>query len=341
MNKTYQHFQDTLRKIADVEYSIGVLSWDKEVNLPAKGARFRSQQVATLSGIAHEMITDKAFAKRVDRLYQRRDQFDPKQKRNITLTWKEMQRKQKYSTDFVIRSSKVTSDAFHAWLKARAANDYQLFKEPLGELIKIKREEARLLGAKGHPYDSLLDMYEPDCTVAFLDPLFKQVRRKMLKLVKEIGTARQVSDQFLYQRFPKGQQWKFGLDLLKHMGYDFEAGRQDVSEHPFTINFSAEDVRVTTRIDEHDFGNMTWSCIHEGGHALYEQGLPAEDYGLPTGRYVSLGIHESQSRLWENNVGRSLSYWKAQYPKLKKRFPKQLEKVSLRRFYNFGYCAFQ
>jgi len=333
MDKAYQSFQQTLQKIADVEYSIGVLSWDKEVNLPKKGARFRSQQVATLSGIAHELFTDKAFAKRLDRLYKNRAKYEAKGKNNIVLTWKEMQRKQKYSTDFVIKSSKVTSAAFHAWLKAREANDYEIFKEPLGELIKIKREEAKLLGAKGHPYNGLLDLYEPSCTVAFLDPLFTDVRKQLVKLVKKIRKAKQVDAKFLYQRYTKSKQWKFGLDILKNMGYDFEAGRQDVSAHPFTINFSSQDVRVTTRIDENDFGNMTWSCIHEGGHALYEQGLPADDYGLPSGKYVSLGIHESQSRLWENNVGRGLSYWKAHYPKLRKTFSKNLTKVSLNKFY--------
>ena len=333
MSKAYQSFVATMQKIADVEYSTAVLSWDKEVNLPPKGAKYRSQQVATLSGIAHELFVNNTFAKKLDKLYKNRKDFSPKERKNITLTWKELQKRQRYSTEFVIKSSKATSNAFHAWLKAREANDYQVFKAPLGELIKIKIEEALLLQAKGHPYNGLLDIYESGCTVKFLDPLFTDVRKRLVKLTKKVKAARQVDSRFLYQRFPKSKQWKFGIDLLKNMGYDFDAGRQDVSEHPFTINFSAEDVRVTTRIDENDFGNMTWSCIHEGGHALYEQGLPADDYGLPSGRFISLGIHESQSRLWENNVGRSLPYWKAHYPKLRKLFSKQLEKVSLNKFY--------
>ncbi|MDX1479654.1 MAG: carboxypeptidase M32, partial [Saprospiraceae bacterium] len=126
---------------------------------------------------------------------------------------------------------------------------------------------------------------------------------------------------------------EFGLEVLKAMGYDLDHGRQDISPHPFTISFSPEDVRVTTRIDEHDFLNMTWSCIHEGGHALYEQGLPAEQYGLPLGSSASLGIHESQSRLWENHVGRGLPFWEHWYPQLQERFPEQLGGISLERFH--------
>jgi carboxypeptidase Taq len=137
----------------------------------------------------------------------------------------------------------------------------------------------------------------------------------------------------MYLRYDKDQQWAFGLELLRQMGYDFEAGRQDVSSHPFTTNFSSQDVRVTTRTAEDNLNEMIWSCIHEGGHALYEQGLPDSEYGLPSGEYVSLGIHESQSRLWENNVGRSLPYWKCNLPRLKELFPENLKHVSPDDFY--------
>src|SRR5690606_11591160 len=146
------------------------------------------------------------------------------------------------------------------------------------------------------------------CTVELLDGIFNQVREPLNKLLKELSAAEQVEDSFLFQHFPKDDQWKFGMELLPELGYDMEAGRQDVSEHPFTVSFNNNDVRVTTRIDEYNFNNMTWSCIHELGHALYEQGLPEEEYGLPLGEAASLGIHESQSRLWENNVGRSIAF---------------------------------
>ncbi len=200
-------------------------------------------------------------------------------------------------------------------------------------MVAICREEAELAGYQSHPYDALLDVYEPDAKTKDLARLFKDVREQLTKFVKTIRQRSPIKNQFLYQHYEHKKQWEYGLHLLKNMGYDFEAGRQDISEHPFTINFSPEDVRVTTRIDENNFANMTWSCIHEGGHALYEQGLPTTQYGLPLGTFISLGIHESQSRLWENNVGRSLVYWKAHYKKLKKLFPENLKAISVKKFY--------
>ena len=333
IQKKYQDYVATLQKRMDVDAAIAVLSWDKETYLPEKGARFRSQQVATLSGISHEIFTDKKFGKTLIELNEKVDKLDAFQAKNVELSWKEYQRSTKLSKDFVIKKSQTISSAYHAWMEARKANDFKVYKKDLKAIVAICQEEADLIGYKDHPYDALLDIYEPDAKTKDLTKLFKDVREQLVDFVKEIKEKSQVKDKFLFQKYDKDEQWKFGLNLLENMGYDFKAGRQDISEHPFTINFSSEDVRVTTRIDENDFMNMTWSCIHEGGHALYEQGLPSEQYGLPLGMYVSLGIHESQSRLWENNVGRSLAYWKAHYKGLKKQFPKNLGAISNKKFY--------
>ena len=322
-----------MQKLADVEYSIGVLSWDKEVNLPKKRAAFRSRQVATLAGIAHNIFTDKAFGETLKTLDENAKDLTAGEAKNVALTRKDYERSSKFSEEFVMRSSQVTSETYHAWLKAREANDYSLYEEALGKMVEIKREAAEIIGYEGHPYDALLDEFEPGYTSAQLDTLFADVKAKLVKFAADIRSKKQVSNAFVFQHFDKDKQWELGLDLLAKMGYDFDAGRQDVSPHPFTINFSPDDVRVTTRVDENDLANMVWSCIHEGGHALYEQGLKSEEYGLPLGRAISLGIHESQSRLWENNVGRSLSYWKAHYPALKERFPEQLKEVSLEDFW--------
>ena len=203
----------------------------------------------------------------------------------------------------------------------------------LETMIDMKREEAEILGYENHPYNALLDLYEPGAKTDELDVLFKEVRANLVDFVKEISTKKQVRTDFLKRNFPHQQQWNFGIEMLKQMGYDFDAGRQDVSPHPFTTNFSMQDVRVTTRVNENDFNTMLWSCIHEGGHALYEQGLLVENYGLPLGEAVSLGIHESQSRLWENLVGRGFGYWKGNFPKLKNIFSEQLNDVSDIDFY--------
>lgn len=333
MKAQYDKFVATLRKLADVEYSIGVMSWDKEVNLPKQGAQFRSQQIATLSGIAHEIFTADEFGDEIKALAAAKEQLDEKAAKNVLQTLTDYERIKKFNKEFVMKRSHAVSKAYHAWLKAREANDFEVFKPALADLVEIKKEEAEILGYEKHPYDALMEHYEPGCRVAQLDILFKDVRQQLVDFVAKVRAQSQVEASFLAKKYDKDKQWDFGMDILKNMGYDFTAGRQDLSPHPFTINFSPQDVRVTTRIDEHNFGSMTWSCIHEGGHALYEQGLPAEQYGLPLGKYISLGIHESQSRLWENNVGRSLPYWKAHYDKAQAAFPENLGDVSVQQFY--------
>ncbi len=331
-NSSYDLYVQKMQKIADVRNSISILNWDKEVNLPAKGGATRSRQVATLAGIAHEMFISKDLGILLEKLNEGNN-LDEKQRRNVELSYKDYRKSLKYSTDFVVRLSNLTSEAYHAWNKARSENNFDLFKEAFAKAVDIKKEEAELLGYEHHPYDALMDMYEPGSNTADTDVLFKDVREQLVDFVREIRNKPQVEDGFMRKFYEKDKQWQLGLDVLKNMGYDFDAGRQDISTHPFTTNFSAEDVRVTTRIDENDFGNMVWSCIHEGGHALYEQGLPPEQYGLPLGNYLSLGIHESQSRMWENNVARGLPYWKAHYKKIQKLFSENLNDVSLLGFY--------
>jgi carboxypeptidase Taq len=180
----------------------------------------------------------------------------------------------------------------------------------------------------------LLDEFERGATVPFLDAVFKNLLPTLQDVLQKIAARPPIDTRFLKQQFPKEEQWMWGMDLLKSLDFDFEAGRQDISEHPFSTSFSPQDVRVTTRIDEGDFGNMTWSCIHEAGHALYEQGLPETQYGLPLGEACSYSIHESQSRLWENHVGRSATFWNAHYAGLQKRFPEQFGGVGLEQFYH-------
>lgn len=190
-----------------------------------------------------------------------------------------------------------------------------------------------MLGYEVHPYNALMNEYDKGLTVATVDNIFTNLKPQLLTLLQFIKNKPQADNSFLHQHFDKDTQWKFGMQLLQQIGFDFEAGRQDISVHPFTTSFNNQDVRVTTRIDENDFGNMTWSCIHEGGHALYEQGLPAEEYGLPLSEYCSLSIHESQSRLWENNVGRGLPFWQHNFPLLKTLFAEQCKSLQADSFY--------
>ena len=333
MNSLYESIQKKLRKIADIQYSCAVLQWDQETYMPKNGYEFRSEQIATLSGIAHELFTEKKLEEDLLELMSVKG-LDEKEEKNISLILEELEKQKKLSSDFVERSSKAVSDCFQKWNKAREENKAEIYLPSLEKLIEIKKEEIQLLGFKEHPYDALLNQYEKGITVQQLDKLFSSVREQLHPLLKKIYDYHSPDDSFFYQSFDKNLQWSFGISLLRQMGYDFDSGRQDISAHPFTINFSPQDVRVTTRIDENNLSEMIWSCIHEGGHALYEQGLVAYEYGMPLGEAISLGIHESQSRLWENQVGRSESYWIHHYKELKNIFPQQLKEVSEKQFYH-------
>ncbi|MES2881920.1 MAG: carboxypeptidase M32, partial [Bacteroidota bacterium] len=216
---------------------------------------------------------------------------------------------------------------------ARKQNAFAIYSDNLAQLIELKKQEAEILGYEGHPYNALVNEYEKGCTTPLLDKTFDNLLPQLKNLLQKIWGKPQVDDSFLLQPFPKQQQWDWGMHIIKQLHFDFDAGRQDMSEHPFSTSFGPGDVRITTRISENDFGNMTWSCIHETGHALYEQGLPATEYGLPLGEACSYSIHESQSRLWENNVGRSLPFWKHHYTTLQKHFPEQLGQTGLDVFY--------
>jgi len=329
----YKAYKSRLTTIADIGYSIALLGWDQETYIPEKGAAFRAQQIATLSGMVHEQFTDKELGKILKKLDSNSKKLTEKQRRNITQTLKDYKRQKKYKREFVELLSRTTSECFQSWQKARKESNFKLYAPHLTKMISLKRKEADLLGYKKHPYDALLDQYEPGAKVADLDVLFKDVRSQLVAFVKKIAAAKQNEDKFMYLHYPKDKQWDLGINLLKQMHFDFNAGRQDISAHPFTTSFNAKDVRLTTRIAEDNLKSMIWSCIHEGGHGLYEQGLPESEYGLPSGEAISLGIHESQSRLWENMVGRSLPYWKANYETLIKYFPANLSKVNVEQFY--------
>ena len=324
----YQDYRASMSKIADINHSIAVLSWDQEVYMPSGGADSRSQQIATLSGIAHELFTKASFGESLRELVEDQS-LSAVEKRNVELTLKDYNKSTKFTESFIVEKSKVISSTYHAWIDARKANDWTDYAIALEKLVNITKQESEIYGYKDHPYDPHLDIYEPTMTVAKLEVIFADVKNKLSPLIKKIRSAEQVEDKFLFQDFDKDKQYQYGLDILKEMGYDFNRGRQDVSAHPFTTSFSANDVRVTTRLQEDNFPMMLWSCIHEGGHALYEQGIPDTEYGLPSGSAISLGIHESQSRLWENNVGRSKEYWTPLYSELQETFPKQLSNYSV------------
>ena len=330
---SYLRYKETLQKISDIKYASAVLQWDQETYLPKSGHDARGRQIATLSELAHEKFTDPAFGELLNTLAEEKD-LSYREKRNVQLSLEDFNKSKKLPSAFVRKMSEAVNKSFHAWISARRENNFSIFKEPLQEIIGLKKQEADLLGYEKHPYDALMNDFDKGLTTTITDKLFADLRPKLSALLEQIAQKHQPEDFFLHQHFDKGKQWDAGIEILKRMHFNFDAGRQDISEHPFTTNFSSRDVRVTTRVDETDFGNMLWSCIHEGGHALYEQGLPDEEYGMPLGEYCSLSIHESQSRLWENCIGRGKEFWQANFPLLQEAFPQQFSNITIQQFYS-------
>jgi carboxypeptidase Taq len=332
MHALYNQYKTTLQKIADIKYASAVLQWDQETYLPKNGNDARGRQIATLNELAHEQFTDDKFGVLLNELSAQENLSD-KEKRNVQLSLDDFNKNKKLPSTFVRQMSEAVNISFHAWIQARKENNFAIFENPLQEIINLKKQEAQLLGYEKHPYDALMNDYDKGLTTAIVDKLFTDLRPQLSALLEKIAAKPQIDNSFLHQHFDKTTQWNVGMEILKRMHFNFDAGRQDISEHPFTTNFCSQDVRVTTRIDENDFSNMLWSCIHEGGHALYEQGLPAYEYGMPLGEYCSLSIHESQSRLWENCIGRGKPFWQYNYEFLQKSFPKQLNVVPVEQFY--------
>lgn len=332
VKEKYNSIVSHLRKLKDLSAANALLQWDQEVYMPVNGGEHRGQQLATLSAIYHELATDKTYVQNLKGLVLE-DSLSFEEKRNVEEALRDAKNSMKFNVDFVKRRSLLISKAFQTWEEAREKNDYSVYAPVLKEMIDLKKEEARIWGFIDHPYDALLDQFERGMKSKQLEDLFEKVKENLIPFIKEIRSKESIDESPLEGKFDKDKQWNFGLDLLKDLGYDFSRGRQDVSTHPFTISFGSNDVRVTTRVKEDNISEMIWSCIHEGGHALYEQGLLEDNYGLALGDACSLSIHESQSRLYENNLGRSKAYWIKNFDLIKSYFPENFEGVSFEAFY--------
>ena len=330
--KTYAEIKEYVQRIADINGAAAVLSWDKEVNLPAGGAGARSRQLATLQALSHNELINPSLFTGLQVLLSS-DVLTDDERMNLIRLKRDIEQATKFTTEFVKELSIATSTAYHDWLQARKKSNFKLYEPSLARLVDLKLQAAEIRGYTDHPYDALIDEFEEGMTVDILDGIFVEVKEQLVPMLKTFDAKKQADDSFLKNYFNESAQWDFGISVLRRIGYSFNKGRQDKSPHPFTISFSPSDVRVTTRIDEHNFAYMLWSTIHEGGHALYEQGLNQDQYGMPLGQAASLSIHESQSRLWENHVGRSHAFWEYYFPQLKSTFKRQLEAVDLDHFY--------
>lgn len=340
---TLEPLTTRLLEIQRINSAASVLSWDQETYMPAGGGAARAEQIAVLQGLAHERLVsqdvesllsqwvDPATGHAADTAG---EAWDEPSRSLLREVWRDFSRAQKLPSDFVVKLSRECSLAQQVWVEAKENNKFSKFLPNLRTVLELKREEAHYLGYEGSPYNTLLDVYEPGATIAGLQPVFAALKARLVPLLQRIRQSRvQIHDDILHHSYDHARQLEFGRLVLTAMGYDFERGRLDLSAHPFTTSFHPTDVRVTTRVHEHELQSCLFSCIHEGGHGLYDQGLDQQYFGTPLGDSVSLGIHESQSRLWENCVGRSRPFWRFFYPVLQQIFHDQLHGVTMEQLY--------
>jgi carboxypeptidase Taq len=329
-------FRELVKKIKSYEETVGLIYWDMRTGLPKKGVESRSNVVGVLStemfklSISDEMGAYLQFLSEP----QHWEQLDALNRKIISECQKDYDRSRKIPTEKYQAYVVLTSNAESLWEKAKITSDYAMFQPYLEKIIAANLEFIELWGYKDNKYDTLLDMYEPGMTVAKLDEVFGALRKKLVPLVASIQASQnQPETAFLRQTFTKEQQRQFSLFILNQMGYDFEAGRLDETVHPFATGLNPGDVRITTRYLEDDVVSALFGTIHEGGHALYEQNISTDLIGTNLCTGTSMGIHESQSRFWENMIGRSSSFWDRYYADLQKTFPGQFDDVSVEAFY--------
>ncbi|AIE60490.1 carboxypeptidase M32 [Bacillus methanolicus] len=328
-----KEFLEYVKKMSAFSEALSLIYWDLRTGAPKKGVEQRSEVIGMLSSEVFKMSTSEEMAAYIVKLSSAKH-LSEVTKKTLDECKKEYDRNRKIPAEeykkYVILQSKAES----IWEEAKAKSDFELFRPYLEKLVEMNKRFIGYWGYKGNKYNTLLDMYEPGVTVDILDRVFSELREKIVPLVKAISESpNKPKTDFLFKTFPKEKQREFSLEILKQMGYNFEAGRLDETVHPFAIGLNPGDVRVTTKYDENDFRTAVFGTIHEGGHALYEQNISSSLIGTPLCTGTSMGIHESQSLFYENFVGRHYSFWKKNYDLLKKYANGQFDDVELDDFY--------
>jgi carboxypeptidase Taq len=335
MEAKYQELRNRLTEIDDLNAANALLGWDQSTYMPPGGSAARARQSATLSRLAHEKLTDPAVGRLLDdlRAYEESMGYDSDEAGLIRVARRAFERAVKVPPDFVAEMTSHQAESFQVWTEARPQNDFGRVRPYLEKTLDLSRQYAGFFPGYEHIADPLIDVADYGMKASTIRSVFGQLRAELVPLVESITALPPADDSCLHQRFPEPAQWAFNLEAARQIGYDFARGRLDKTHHPFTTKFSIGDVRITTRVDERFLSPALFATIHEAGHALYEQGVKAEYEGTPLADGTSSGVHESQSRLWENRVGRSRGFWTFTYPKLQAAFFEQLGRVPLKTFY--------
>ncbi len=324
-----------LLEISDLAAAELLLGWDQSTYMPRGGAEARSRQSATLSRLAHEKSVDPTLGKLLDDLvpYATGLPYDSDEASLIRIARRDFEKAIKLPSSYVTRASEHSSSSYHAWTQARPESDFALMLPFLEKAVDLSREYAGYFAPYQHVADPLIDAAEAGMTAASVRSLFAGLRRELIPILRAIADQPDADDDCLRGSFSEAAQLGFSCSVVKRFGYDFERGRLDKTHHPFCTKFSTGDVRITTRVDEKHFGDALFSTMHECGHALYEQGVATALEGTPLNSGTSAGVHESQSRLWENVVGRGRAFWEYFYPLLRKTFEDPFRQIDFETFY--------
>lgn len=330
-----------LAQIADVQAAAALLEWDQETYLPTSAVSVRAEQLGTLRRLAHEWLISERTGELLEAAAAAVHTLPPEHLavRLVEVVREDYEKARRVPSELVAALARTESEAREAWKQARWENRYGLFAPYFEQLLALNREKAEALGYAQHPYDALLDQYEPGMTTEDVRTLFEQLRIHLVPLVQALQEQPQPVQAFLRRFVEPESQWTFYRKMLEVIGFDLKRGRLDASVHPFSTGIAITDVRLTTRIDPHNFVCGLFATLHEAGHGLYEQGIDPALERTPLARGASLGLHESQSRLWENLIGRSLPFWDYFYPQLRKHWPGVLDDVPLDAFYRAIHCV--
>lgn len=335
MEKKLQELKTRLAEVFDLNAAAAVLGWDQATYMPRGGAGARGRQMATLASLAQQKFTDPAIDRLLDDLEKEAKNldYDSDEAALIRKTRRDYNKQVKVPAAWVAKFSAHSAATYQAWTVARPANDFKSLQDKLKKTLDLSREYADFFPGYDHIADPLIDGPDPGMKAADIRKVFGELREQLVPIVKAITSQAEADGSPLHKGYPEDEQLEFGISVSKDYGLDMNRSRQDKTHHPFCTTFSIGDVRITTRVKESDLSDALFSTLHETGHALYELGVDPALEATPLMSGASSGVHESQSRTWENLVGRSRGFWEFYYPKLQAKFPKQLKAVNLDAFY--------
>lgn len=334
LDSTFTQLAGHCRETAMWNSIDALLGWDERTMMPPAAGEYRADQIAMLAGMIHHRRTDPRLSDWLDTLLSAKP--DPHSDRGATVRElkRQFDRRVKLPQELVEELARVSVLGQQAWVTAKANNDFASFRPLLEKTFKLKREQAHAIGYTECAYDALLDDFEPGALTSRVTEVLASLREQLVPLVAEIrDSGRSPKIDIITRRYPVDSQDKFARAICEHIGFDFHRGRLDITAHPFCSSNGPHDCRITTRYDEKHFPCAFFGALHEAGHGIYDQGLRTDWFGLPPGEAVSLGIHESQSRMWENLVARSRAFWQHFYPAAQKQFAEALTGVPLEDFY--------